>query len=129
MILLQGARIASAGLIIGIFAAFGLTRYLATLLFSVSPRRSLHVRDGRPGTRACGLARVLHPHPPRLASRPDDRSALRMKLATRIEPLLSRASLGSRLRLPSRTVAGKRYESNVDRVTLCFVRFGMFLPG
>jgi len=37
MILLQGARIASAGLIMGIFAAFGLTRYLATLLFSVSP--------------------------------------------------------------------------------------------
>jgi putative ABC transport system permease protein len=37
MILLQGARIASAGLIIGIFAAFGLTRYLATLLFTVSP--------------------------------------------------------------------------------------------
>jgi putative ABC transport system permease protein len=37
MILLQGARIASAGLIIGILAAFGLTRYLATLLFSVSP--------------------------------------------------------------------------------------------
>jgi putative ABC transport system permease protein len=37
MILLQGARIASAGLVIGIFAAFGLTRYLATLLFSVSP--------------------------------------------------------------------------------------------
>jgi putative ABC transport system permease protein len=37
MILLQGARIVSAGLIIGIFAAFGLTRYLATLLFSVSP--------------------------------------------------------------------------------------------
>jgi putative ABC transport system permease protein len=37
MILLQGARIAAAGLIIGILAAFGLTRYLATLLFSVSP--------------------------------------------------------------------------------------------
>ena len=37
MILLQGARIVSAGLIIGIFAAFGLTRYLATLLFTVSP--------------------------------------------------------------------------------------------
>ena len=37
MILLQGARIVSAGLIIGIFAAFGLTRYLALLLFSVSP--------------------------------------------------------------------------------------------
>jgi putative ABC transport system permease protein len=37
MILLQGARIASAGLIIGMLAAFGLTRYLATLLFSVSP--------------------------------------------------------------------------------------------
>jgi ABC-type antimicrobial peptide transport system permease subunit len=37
MILLEGARIASAGLIIGILAAFGLTRYLATLLFSVSP--------------------------------------------------------------------------------------------
>jgi putative ABC transport system permease protein len=37
MILLQGARIASAGLIIGILAAFGLTRYLATLLFLVSP--------------------------------------------------------------------------------------------
>jgi putative ABC transport system permease protein len=37
MILLQGARIASAGLIIGIFAAFGLTRYLTTLLFTVSP--------------------------------------------------------------------------------------------
>jgi len=37
MILLQGARIAAAGLIIGMLAAFGLTRYLATLLFSVSP--------------------------------------------------------------------------------------------
>jgi putative ABC transport system permease protein len=37
MILLQGARIASVGLIIGILAALGLTRYLATLLFSVSP--------------------------------------------------------------------------------------------
>jgi putative ABC transport system permease protein len=37
MILLQGARIASAGLIIGMLAAFGLTRFLATLLFSVSP--------------------------------------------------------------------------------------------
>jgi putative ABC transport system permease protein len=36
MILLQGARIATAGLIIGMAAAFGLTRYLATLLFSVS---------------------------------------------------------------------------------------------
>ena len=37
MILLQGARIASAGLIIGMLAAFGLTRYLEKLLFSVSP--------------------------------------------------------------------------------------------
>ncbi len=37
MILFQGARIASAGLIIGMLAAFGLTRYLQKLLFSVSP--------------------------------------------------------------------------------------------
>jgi putative ABC transport system permease protein len=37
MILLQGARIASAGLIIGMLAALGLTRYLEKLLFSVSP--------------------------------------------------------------------------------------------
>jgi putative ABC transport system permease protein len=37
MILLQGARIVSAGLIIGVLAAFGLTRYLEKLLFSVSP--------------------------------------------------------------------------------------------
>jgi putative ABC transport system permease protein len=37
MILLQGARIASAGLILGMLAAFGLTRYLEKLLFSVSP--------------------------------------------------------------------------------------------
>jgi predicted permease len=37
MILLQGARIAGAGLAIGIVAAFGLTRYLENLLFSVSP--------------------------------------------------------------------------------------------
>ena len=37
MILLQGARIASAGLMIGMTAAFGLTRYLEKLLFSVSP--------------------------------------------------------------------------------------------
>ena len=36
MILLQGARIAVAGLVIGLVAAFGLTRYLAELLFSVS---------------------------------------------------------------------------------------------
>ena len=37
MILLQGARIASAGLVIGMLTAFGLTRYLEKLLFSVSP--------------------------------------------------------------------------------------------
>jgi putative ABC transport system permease protein len=37
MILLQGARIASTGLIIGMLAAFVLTRYLEKLLFSVSP--------------------------------------------------------------------------------------------
>jgi putative ABC transport system permease protein len=37
MILFQGARIASAGLAIGMLAACGLTRYLATLLFSVRP--------------------------------------------------------------------------------------------
>ena len=37
MIVLQGARIASTGLIIGMLAAFGLTRYLEKLLFSVSP--------------------------------------------------------------------------------------------
>ena len=37
MVLLQGARIASTGLIIGIVAAIGLTRYLEKLLFSVSP--------------------------------------------------------------------------------------------
>ena len=37
MILLQGARIASTGMIIGMLAAFALTRYLEKLLFSVSP--------------------------------------------------------------------------------------------
>jgi putative ABC transport system permease protein len=37
MVLLQGARIAATGLIIGIVAAFGLTRYLEKLLFSVNP--------------------------------------------------------------------------------------------
>jgi putative ABC transport system permease protein len=37
MILLQGARIAATGLIIGMLAAFGLTRYLEKLLFSMSP--------------------------------------------------------------------------------------------
>jgi putative ABC transport system permease protein len=37
MILLQGLRIAVAGLSIGLLAAFGLTRYLQELLFSVSP--------------------------------------------------------------------------------------------
>jgi putative ABC transport system permease protein len=37
MILLQGVRIASAGLIIGMLAALVLTRYLEKLLFSVSP--------------------------------------------------------------------------------------------
>jgi putative ABC transport system permease protein len=37
MILLQGARIAAAGLIIGTIAAFALTRYMQKLLFSVSP--------------------------------------------------------------------------------------------
>ncbi len=37
MILLQGARIAAAGLTIGMLAAFALTRYLEKLLFSVSP--------------------------------------------------------------------------------------------
>jgi putative ABC transport system permease protein len=37
MILLQGARIAGTGVVIGMLAAFGLTRYLEKLLFSVSP--------------------------------------------------------------------------------------------
>jgi putative ABC transport system permease protein len=37
MILLQGARIAGTGLAIGFIAAFGLTRYLEKLLFSVNP--------------------------------------------------------------------------------------------
>ena len=37
MILLQGARIAVAGLTIGLLAAFSLTRYLEDLLFAVSP--------------------------------------------------------------------------------------------
>jgi putative ABC transport system permease protein len=42
MILLQGARIAAAGVIIGMLAAVSLTRYLEKLLFAVSP--------GDPGT-------------------------------------------------------------------------------
>jgi putative ABC transport system permease protein len=42
MILLQGARIAAAGVVIGMLAAIGLTRYLEKLLFAVSP--------GDPGT-------------------------------------------------------------------------------
>jgi putative ABC transport system permease protein len=42
MMLLQGVRIGSAGVVIGMLAAFGLTRYLEKLLFSVSP--------GDPGT-------------------------------------------------------------------------------
>ncbi len=37
MVLLQGARMAGAGLAIGVLAAYGLTRYLEELLFSVSP--------------------------------------------------------------------------------------------
>ena len=76
MILLQGARIASAGLIIGMAAAFGLTRYLENLLFSVSPVRSRHVRHGRPCPRRSRPARLLHSRSPRLASRPDDRIAV-----------------------------------------------------
>jgi putative ABC transport system permease protein len=37
MILAQGARIAGAGVVIGILASFGLTRLMTNLLFSVSP--------------------------------------------------------------------------------------------
>src|SRR5262249_47990788 len=37
MILLQGARIAAAGVAIGVLGAFALTRYLEKLLFAVSP--------------------------------------------------------------------------------------------
>src|SRR5262245_66545073 len=37
MVLLQGVRIASGGVAIGILGALGLTRYLEKLLFSVSP--------------------------------------------------------------------------------------------
>jgi putative ABC transport system permease protein len=37
MIVFQGARIAAAGVVTGMIIAFGLTRYLETLLFSVSP--------------------------------------------------------------------------------------------
>jgi putative ABC transport system permease protein len=50
MILLQGARIVVAGVVIGMLAAFGLTRYLEKLLFAVSP--------GDPGTFAA-VALVL----------------------------------------------------------------------
>ena len=50
MVLLQGARIAVAGVVIGMLAAFGLTRYLEKLLFAVSP--------ADPGTFA-GVAFVL----------------------------------------------------------------------
>ena len=28
-----------------------------------------------------------------------------------------------------RTPVGKRYASNMDRVTLCYLRFGMLFPG
>jgi putative ABC transport system permease protein len=37
MILAQGARIAGAGVVVGILASFGLTRLMTNLLFSVSP--------------------------------------------------------------------------------------------
>ncbi len=37
MVLAQGAKIAGAGVVIGILASFGLTRLMANLLFSVSP--------------------------------------------------------------------------------------------
>ena len=37
MVLAQGAKIAGAGVIIGILASFGLTRLMTKLLFSVSP--------------------------------------------------------------------------------------------
>ena len=41
MVVLQGMRLAAAGLVIGIAAAYGLSRFMATLLFGVAPRDSL----------------------------------------------------------------------------------------
>lgn len=38
-----GARIAVAGVVIGMLAAFGLTRYLEKLLFAVSPQISRYL--------------------------------------------------------------------------------------
>jgi ABC-type antimicrobial peptide transport system permease subunit len=41
MVVLQGMRLAVVGVVIGVGAAYGLSRYMSTLLFGVAPRDPL----------------------------------------------------------------------------------------
>ncbi|MGH7620342.1 MAG: ABC transporter permease [Gemmatimonadaceae bacterium] len=75
MVVLQGMRLAMAGVVLGISAAFALSRYMSTFLFGVQPRDPL-VFAGVPALLAL-VALVAVWIPARRASRIDPLGALR----------------------------------------------------
>ena len=74
----QGAKLALAGIAVGIAAALALTRLMRSLLFEVSPAGSVDVCRDRSAARRGRLGRLLHPGAARNARRPNDCTALRI---------------------------------------------------
>ncbi len=78
MVLAQGMKITGAGVVIGIAASLGLTRWMANLLFSVSAADPVTFAAVAIVIAADRAARLLHPGPAHLAGRSDDRAPLRI---------------------------------------------------
>jgi ABC-type antimicrobial peptide transport system permease subunit len=74
MIVIQGMRLALMGVVIGIASAFGLTRFIASLLFGV---KALDPSSSRPSLILTAVALLAVWIPARRASRVDPVTALR----------------------------------------------------
>ncbi len=100
MILAQGAKIAAAGIGVGMLASFGLTRLMSNLLFSVSSADPSDLRRGRLSPHAGGIGGLLHPRPPCPARGSGDRSSLRINPAGWITVALRFRPTGCEIALP-----------------------------
>ena len=79
MILGHGIRIAGAGVVIGVEAAFGLNSFNGAASFLRERRRSSDVRRGRDYAAVDRDAGVLHSRSANFAGGSDDRAAVRVK--------------------------------------------------